>query len=260
MIIDCGGVEVFACQEGHGEPLLLIHGLGMSSRLWEKQFPAFSPHFRTVAADLRGFGQSSRPRHAGAYDIEVLASDMAVVMRHLEMDCCHVLGTSMGGFVAQALALAEPERCRSLILCHTAPQMEIPQEVLEQRIEALGTLSMREYGALVAEQALAPGTDHALVGWLIDMVAQNDKEAYLQVLTEGLRDFNVREQLHRIAVPTLIIAGQHDRVLPPSGARQLAGLIANAQLVEIGGVGHIGYAEKPSEFNHAVLNFLLSLA
>ena len=106
-------------EEGAGTPLLLIHGLGMSSALWRNQVPVFAQHSRTVAVDLRGFGRSSKPGHPGAYAIDVLAEDMVAVMQRLGLAGCHVLGTSMGGFVAQAIAIAHPELCRSLILCHT---------------------------------------------------------------------------------------------------------------------------------------------
>lgn len=256
MIIDTGGAEIFVHEEGAGPPLLLIHGLGMSGALWLNQMPAFAPHFRTVAVDLRGFGRSSKPHHADAYAIDVLARDIAYVIHRLGLNGCHVLGTSMGGFVAQSLALAHPEICRSLILCHTAPRMAIPLDVLEKRVAALGKMAMEEYAALVIEQALGPGASSDVRAWIAAMIAANDKRAYQQVLTEGLRDFDASARLHCLRLPTLVITGELDQVLPPAGGRELAQLIPGARLLEISGVGHLGYVEDPSAFNAAVLTFL----
>lgn len=260
MLVNLDDVDIFVREAGTGEPLLLIHGLGMSSELWVHQLPAFAAHYRTIAVDLRGFGQSSRPHAPGAYNIDVLAADMAALVQRLDLAPCHVLGTSMGGFVAQALALAHPDLCRSLLLCHTAPRMEIPADVVAQRVAALATMSMGEYGVMVAEQALGPAAGADIRTWLIDLIAANDQRSYSQVLTEGLSGFDVTAALHQISLPTLIVAGQYDRVLPPAGSHELARLVPHAQLVELPDVGHLGYAESPGRFNAAVLSFLHGLS
>ena len=256
MIVDTGEAKLFVQQEGEGEPLILIHGLGMSSALWINQTPVFSRHFRTMAVDLRGFGQSSRPDRPGDYAIDILAEDIAVLIERLELDRCHVLGTSMGGFIGQALALAHPNLCRSLILCHTAPRMSIPSEVLARRVEALGSMSLEKYAEIVVEQACSANASQKLRSWVASLVVCNDKRTYTQVMTEGLRGFDVGEELGKIRVPTLVITGEHDQVLPKEGGEEIARLISGALLVEIEGVGHLGYAERPAEFNEAVLSFL----
>ena len=256
MIVDTGEAKIFVQELGSGDPLVLVHGLGMSSELWINQTKEFSRRFRIFALDLRGFGQSSKPREIGAYAIEELAKDVASVIEQLEIAPCHFLGTSMGGFVGQSLALSRPELCRSLILCHTSPKMSIPEDVLEERVAALKTMSLEEYAGIVVSQACSSSADAALKKWLTEMIVKNDKEVYTQVLTEGLRDFDVRGELGRINAPTLVITGEHDQVLPSVGGAEIASLIANVELVEIQGVGHLGYAEKPKEFNQAVLSFL----
>lgn len=259
MLVDTGDVKLFVQQSGKGEPLILIHGLGMSSALWINQAPVFSQRFHTVAVDLRGFGQSSRPDRPGAYGIEILAEDIAEVIRQLELERCHVLGTSMGGFVGQALALAHPDLCRSLVLCHTAPRMSIPPSVLARRVEALGNMPFEEYAEIVVEQACSADANQELRSWIAGLIARNDKRAYTQVMTEGLRNFDVGAQLGKIRIPTLVITGEHDQVLPKEGGEETARLIPGAMLVEIEGVGHLGYAERPAQFNEAVLSFLNSV-
>ncbi len=256
MIVDAGKAKLFVQQSGEGEPLILIHGLGMSSALWINQMPVFSERFHTVAIDLRGFGQSSRPDGPGDYAIDILAEDIAVLIERLELVRCHVLGTSMGGFIGQALALAHPNLCRSLVLCHTAPRMSIPTDVLARRVEALGSMPLEEYAEIVIEQACSAAASQELRTWVAGLIALNDKRSYTQVMTEGLRDFDVSAELGSIDIPTLVITGEHDQVLPKEGGEKLSRLIPGARLVEIEGVGHLGYAEKPSQFNEAVLSFL----
>ena len=256
MIVDAGKAKLFVQQSGEGEPLILIHGLGMSSALWINQMPVFSQRFHTVAVDLRGFGRSSRPDGPGDYAIDIHAEDIAVLIERLELVRCHVLGTSMGGFIGQALALARPSLCRSLVLCHTAPRMSIPSDVLARRVEALRSMPLEEYAEIVVEQACSVDASQELRTWVAGLIARNDKTVYTRVMTEGLRDFDVSAELGSINIPTLVITGEHDQVLPKEGGEELSRLIPGARLVEIEGVGHLGYAERPAQFNDAVLSFL----
>ena len=256
MFIDTGEAQICVTKAGAGTPLLLVHGLGMSSALWGNQIPAFEQRFTTYALDLRGFGRSSKPSYAGAYAIDELARDVASVIQQLDIAPCHILGTSMGGFVALSLAIAQPQLCNKLVLCHTAPRMSIPANVLTTRLHALARMSLAEYAPIVCEQALGVNASRSLHDWLSRMIEDNDKRAYTQVLSEGLSDFDVTDNLAHIAHSTLVITGEDDRVLPASGGREIAAAIEQAQLVEIAGVGHISYAERPEAFNAAVLDFL----
>ena len=257
--IDVGGVRLHVQEEGEGEPLLLVHGLGTSGDLWLHQVPVLARHYRTLAVDLRGFGRSDKPREPGAYAVPVLARDIRTLIQALGLERLHLLGASMGGFIAQLVALDAPGLCRSLILCHTGQRMSIPAEIVASRVASLESSSMEDYGRLVAGQALAEGVSPALFDWLTRMIAANDKDAYRQVLVEGLRDFDVSERVAELALPTLVIVGAEDRVIPPEEGVALAGRIPGARLVTLEGVGHIGYAERPEPFNAAVLEFLPSL-
>ena len=254
--IRAGEVTLRVQEAGDGPPLLMAHGLGMSSDLWVHQWEPFSRSYRMIAVDLRGFGESDKPTDAGAYAIGRFADDLIHLLRALDIPRTHFLGTSMGGFVGQALALRAPEMLSSLILCHTACRMSIPADVLEARVTALKKASMEEYGRMVASQALAPGASAELNDWLVGLVVKNDRDAYRRVLVEGLGAFDLEAEVGRIRVPTLVLIGELDRIIPPDGGRDLAKRISGAELVDIRGVGHIGYAEKPAAFNDAVLGFL----
>jgi pimeloyl-ACP methyl ester carboxylesterase len=244
---------------GSGPTLVCLHGLGMSSALWVSQVASLSPTHRLVLPDLRGFGRSTRPRQPGGYAMSLLAADVIALIRAVEKGPVHLLGTSMGGFVAQEIALAAPEICRSLVLCHTACRMSIPDDVLALRIRALREEPMADYGRLVASQALAPDAPPSLREWLVDMVARNDRDAYTRVLVEGLSQFDASARVSSICLPTLVVVGELDRVIPPEQGRELARLIPGARLVSIAGTGHLSYAERPDVFNETLLNFLSSL-
>ena len=254
--IPVGAVSIAIREWGSGDPLLLIHGLGTHSGLWRYQADLLGAHFRVVAVDLRGFGASDRPAETGAYRVESFVSDLVALAAKIGLGRFHCLGTSMGGFIAQVLALREPAMVRSLVLAHTAARMTIPADVLAARLDGLRRSSMEDYGRLVATQALARGVESPLFDWLTAMIAANDRRAYERVLTEGLTDFDERERLGGLKLPTLVLAGDTDRVIPPAASEDLVKRIPGAEFEMIPDAGHIGYAEQPAAFNRRVLEFV----
>jgi pimeloyl-ACP methyl ester carboxylesterase len=254
--VDLGDVSLAIREWGDGDPLLLVHGLGTHSGLWKYQATAFGERFRVVAVDLRGFGASDKPRDAAAYDLEAFVRDLERLLELLHLEHVHCLGTSMGGFMVQSLALRKPELVRTLVLAHTAAHLTIPADVLAARVAALRATSMEDYGRLVGTQALAKGPESPLFDWVSGMVARNDRQVYEWVLTQGLRDFDVRERLAGVKIRTLVVAGDTDRVIPTASSAELARLIPRAAFETLADAGHIGYAEQPERFNATVLSFL----
>ena len=238
------------------EILFLVHGLGANSHLWVKQIPIFSEQYHVIAIDLRGFGRSSKPRGRENYSIKIMAQDVIDVCTKLGVEKINFLGTSMGGFIGQQLALMAPELCERVILAHTACEFAIPSEVMDARLKALDDTSMDDYAGLVASQALAQPPDPIVAEWLQEMIANNDREAYKHVLAGALAEFDLANEISKISCPTLVVSGSDDRVLPPDGGRKIASLIKQAEFVLVDGVGHIGYVEKPEPFNQSVMNFL----
>jgi len=255
-LMQIGNVQINVRQWGSGEPLVLVHGLGANSSLWVHQVPSFSKRFRVIALDLRGFGRSSKPLKREDYSIDLMADDVIGVCRDLGLTSVNLLGTSMGGFIGQTVALKEPDLIRSVMLCHTGSQHAIPQEVLTGRLEALETISMDEYAALVSSQALAQPSDPFVDEWLREMIASNERTAYLHVLAGALAEFDVSDKIHEIRCPSIVVAGAEDRVIPPEKGKLLSSLIRGCEYHLVEGVGHIGYAEDPATFNRIILDFL----
>ncbi len=254
--IAVGDIALNVRQWGGGAPVVLVHGLGMSSDLWHHQIRPFSERYHVTAIDLRGFGRSDRPHGIGLYSVDNFTADIAGVIRALDLDPVHFVGTSMGGYCGIALSLSAPELLRSLSLCHTACRSSIADDVLAARTAALKNQSMDEYAKLVSAQALAQPADPIVTEWVEERVANNDQEVYAQVLTEGLRSFDAAEAVASIRLPTLVLVGEHDRIIPPERGRDLASRIPHSHLVEINQVGHLSYMEHPEAFNESILQFL----
>ncbi|MGA8644955.1 alpha/beta fold hydrolase [Candidatus Binatus sp.] len=254
-MVSVGELSLAVRQWGTGETLLLVHGLGASSRLWINQVE-FGDRFHVVAVDLRGFGLSGKPKSPGSYSIEKFSNDLFHLADKLGVSKFHYLGTSMGGFIGQAMALRSPQRITSLMLVHTAAKSSIPRDILEVRLKALKEMSMTDYGKLVAEQALAEGKQSRIFDWLVAMIAANDREAYARVLTEGLSGFDLSKESSRLQMPVLVIVGDTDRVIPPQAGYALAEGIQGVDLHTLKNAGHIGYAEQPAAFNEIILSFL----
>ncbi|MBF6567595.1 MAG: alpha/beta fold hydrolase [Candidatus Binataceae bacterium] len=255
-LVDLGEISINIQDTGTGTSIVLVHGIGLNGDGWINQVPLFAEKHRVVAVDLRGFGKSSKPTAPGSYAIDNFANDIIALVEKLGIAPMHYVGTSLGGFIGQAVALRRPDLCRSLSLCHTASVTDIPAKVREVRLKTLRKKSMTQYAHLVCDQALAVHVRPAVHEWLCDIIAGNDREVYAQAFTEGLQGFDVRQQVRSIRIPTLVLTGELDRVIPPEGGRETAALIPGARLVEIAGVGHISYLEQPHEFNDTVLGFI----
>ncbi len=254
--LEIGGVAISFHDAGQGSAILLVHGLGCRGEVWINQLPVLAAHHRVIAVDLRGFGQSAKPAAPGSYKLDRFADDLIGLIEALGIAPVHYVGTSLGGYIGQVIALRRPDLLRSLALCHTASVSSIPARVRQSRLRALADKSMMHYAHLVAGQALAAHIRPAVHEWFCEMLAENDRAAYRQVFEEALGRFDLRKQVGAIRLPTLVLIGELDRVIPPAGGRQTARLIPGARVVAIRGVGHASYVEQPQAFNDAVLGFI----
>lgn len=242
-----------------GEPLLLIHGLGADLRGWAAQRFALSRRHRVLLVDNRGAGKSDKPD--GVYDLEVMAGDALAVLDAEGIDAAHVMGASMGGVIAQIIAVRSPERVRSLVLactaCHHRPW----------RVELL------ESWAVAAEERGMRGVTHEALRWLVGprhharfrlpfsfvgpLVLNIPGHAFAaQARAIIAMSDTVREELRHIDAPVLVIVGSQDILTPVSDSEELAELIPGAELSVIPGAAHGLMIEAAGAFNERVLAFL----
>jgi 3-oxoadipate enol-lactonase len=246
-------------EHGEGEPLLLLEGLGQSLWAWHEQIPTFAGHYRTIAFDTRGTGRSAVP--AEAYGIDELAQDAADV---LDGRAAHVVGLSMGGYVALTLALARPELVRSLVLVGTGAggpdRVPRPQDVRDAYAAAIG-LPFDEYGRRTMPLTFSPGwaerNPERFEEILIARGEHPTPDATLDAHLLACYGFYARGcEVERIGAPALVVHGDADVIVPVENGRALASRLTNARYVELPGRGHNVQLEDPATLNRLVLEFL----
>jgi 3-oxoadipate enol-lactonase len=237
-------------EAGSGPPLVLVHGAGGSADLWEAQFDGLADTARVVALDLPGHGPLGGP---GAPSIRAYAEWLEAFVAALEMGPVVLVGPSMGGAVAQTLALAHPERLAGLILIATAARLRVLARIVDLLRER-----PREGLGLIQDLSFAAGVPRATV----DRVERVLREgAPLVTLGDYVAcdRFDVRSQLPAIRTPTLVVTDAEDRLTPPARGRLLAEAISGARLVEIPTAGHFSQLEQPGAVNDAIRDFLARL-
>ena len=251
------GIKIYWDEQGQGEPVLLIMGLGWASNMWHRTRPTLASRYRTIAFDNRGAARSDIPQ--GPYAIAAMASDAAAVLEAAGIRTAHLLGASMGGMIAQEFALQYPNRVRSLILACTAPggphSVQADSEVIQVLFHQFPTPKERAEAIVpfiydartpreLVDQDLA-----TLSGWY------PNPQGYTAQL-QGILAWEAYSRLPQISAPTLVIHGANDRLVPAANADLIAGRIPGAQLVKIPGASHILMTDQPALCHQAMLEFL----
>lgn len=263
-VAQVGDVNIYYEIHGKGEPLVLIYGYAGHSGLWFRQIPVLSKKYQVIAFDNRGVGRSDKPDTP--YTMAMMAGDVAGLLDVIGVDAAHIFGISLGGMIAQHFALSYPQRVISLILGCTncggvhsiQPEPEslaalfdfehfkkmTPEEVVRQAMPFCYSQKFIEENPdiidrRVAEQLEYPTPRHGAA-----------RQA------EAVMGHDTHELLPRIKSPTLVIAGDNDRLVPVENSRILASRIPKAELVIIKGAGHEFFIEDAEEVNKIVLGFL----
>jgi 3-oxoadipate enol-lactonase len=255
---DCNGQTLYYEEYGQGEPLLCVMGLSANTLAWALQVQAFSAAHRTVIFDNRDVGQSSMAE--GEYEITDMAGDTLALADHLGLGQFHLLGYSMGGAIAQEVALAAPERVKTLTLAVTFASGGAWARKLS---EVWGARRLKQSWAEFVDELLLLNVseaffeNHENVEYLRNMMLADPNpqppEAFVRQLSaSGRHDAAVGQ----IDAPTHVIGGEQDILVPIWKSKQLAELIPDAKLTVIEGSPHGANLERAEEFNQLVLGFL----
>ena len=249
---------------GSGKPLVLISGLGYPLWQWHKMVPYLTKHFQIITFDNRGVGQSDKP--AGPYTAQMLAADTVGLLDALEIDKAVMMGHSMGGFIAQAIALDVPERVSGLILCSTnfggPNHVPVTPEAFAVLADTTSDPLTRFTNGL--KISTAPGwsekNPEMVEQWVAWRIANPlDVAGYQAQMAIGLglisAEAAFENRLPEIDIPTLILFGVHDTVVPPANADLLAAKISNSQTLILSGAGHFFPIEIPEAAAQAVIDF-----
>jgi 3-oxoadipate enol-lactonase len=238
----------------HDKPVLLLsNSIGTDLHMWDGQVPAFTEHFRLLRYDARGHGASDVPH--GPYSLDRLGRDVLELLDALGLEHVHVLGLSLGGIVAQWVAIHAPARVDRLVLSNTAAYLGPPQTWDRPIAELLEAPDM----AATAETFLHNWFPAHL---LTDEVVEGFRRTLLATPREGVagswaavRDYDLRRTASLIISPTLVVAGEHDPVTSATHGKEIATTIPGARYVELPAM-HMSNVEVPAEFLGAVLGFL----
>lgn len=230
---------------------ILLGSLGASRDMWDPQVEALSDAARIVTVDLRGHGESPSP--AGEYRMEDLAADVLALMDSLGIDRAHLVGLSLGGAVAQTIALEHPERLRSLTLISTAPKFGESDSWLEKadkvRAEGTGVLADTVVGNWFTDECFE--SNPALPRRFADGIRATSDEGYAGCC-HAIADFDSRERLGEITVPTWVIAGEEDTSTPIDVVTSLYDGIPGAGLTVISPAKHLVNVEQAERVNRAL--------
>jgi pimeloyl-ACP methyl ester carboxylesterase len=251
------GTKLYWDEQGRGEPVLLIMGLGYPSSLWHRTRPMLAQDFRTVALDNRGVGLSDVP--SGPYSISTMASDAAAVLDAAGVSNAHVFGVSMGGMVAQEFALQYPARTRSLILGCTSPGG--PSVVRAER-KVSDILMARDMSLEQARAAILPyiydaDTPREKIEEDVTLRRQclPSQEGYTAQL-QGILAWEAYSRIAQITAPTLVIHGKSDALVPPGNGELIAARIPGAKLVLLDHASHLFLTDQTQAAHNHIREFL----
>ena len=251
-----GDITLEYVQEGSGSDLVLIHGLGGDLHVWDADAPVLARHHRVLRFDVRGCGASDKP--PGPYSLALFARDLDALLAACGIGRTHVLGISMGGVIAQRLALDYPQRVRSLILVSTSSEVGSTSVEAWQRLADVIERDGFDPRTADASRVFSPGfaASHPdVVAELGRRNAGNDPRAYAAT-ARAVSDYNWTSELRRITAPTLILQGLADQLTPPGGSVKMSRALPHARLLMLPDTGHNLPLEQAGRFQDTVLAFL----
>jgi 3-oxoadipate enol-lactonase len=234
--------------------VVLSNSLGTNLSMWDPQMDALERKFRVVRYDMRGHGETSVT--PGPYTIEQLARDVVRLLDALHLDRVHFCGLSMSGMIGMWLGMNAAARLDKLVLCNTAARIGTA-EVWNARIDTVRKSGMKVVAPAVIDRWLTPEfrkCSPTATAALMQMLEDAPPEGYAACCA-AVRDFDQREGVATIRVPTLVITGSHDPATPPADGRFLAEHIPGAQYLELN-ASHLSNVEAPEQFTAEIVRFL----
>lgn len=260
MLVDAGAARLWVEQRGQGPDLVLLCGLGDTHLAWSAQLETFAVDHRVTAIDNRGAGRSSLPD--GPFSVADMAADAAGALRRLGIAHANVAGFSMGGAIAQELALARPDLVASLILVGTWCRTDGHQRALFESWKRLVQTAADDEGFVrslllwvYSRRSYRDGSIERWIGEALGAEVPQSTDAYLRTV-DAILAHDTAERLEAITVPALVIAGEEDLICPPDVQRAMARRLRAARLELLPGEAHQPFQESPEQFDRLIREFL----
>jgi 3-oxoadipate enol-lactonase len=254
------GIDLFYDIKGKGEPLLLIAGFLCDHTYWSLLMPSLVNHYQVIRLDNRGIARSVTP--GDRYSILEMASDAAALLEYLGFDQAHVVGHSMGGQIAQELALAYPEKVQSLILLSSLAKGDpLFNSVIASWGDLAHTLETKMYQQVILPWIFTDTfySTPGMIEMILDLSLYNPFPPSPQRIYHQSRAIiaaDTKDRLKHIHCPTLVVVGKQDILTPLKYAKELAQGIPKAELIILDAGGHGFLIESPESVASAILQFL----
>ncbi len=263
--VRANNIEIYYEEHGSGEPLLLIMGWGGNAATWHPQIPGLAERYRVIAFDNRGAGRTSAPDER--YTTRQMAADAVGLLDALEVPRAHVFGVSMGGMIAQELALEHPERVGALILGGTSPGSDRAAGIAELRdeIETFREIIkdggpdlqwFSEFMKLLWTEGALTRSDSQVQDFVLSFIRFPPPPHGLRNQAAAITDHDAHDRLPRITHRTLVITGAEDPLIDPQNSLILAVRIPGAELRFFPGLKHAFHLERADLVNSVIVDFI----
>lgn len=253
-------VELFYKVIGEGEPVAFLNGVLMTADAWAQQTSVLGRRYRCILHDCRGQLMSEKPDQP--YSMKLHAEDLGCLLDHLEIERCHVVGTSYGGEIGMVFAIAHPERVKSLTVISSVSEVD---PLLRAHTQAwasaantgdLETLLLGLRSLCYSETYLAKNEQAVLRSeQMMRGLPQEFFSAFVR-LVDAFLELEITEELSRVRTPTLVVVGERDLIKTPRHSQIIAHAIPNAEHVIIPGAGHAVVYEHPDVINTLISGFV----
>jgi len=253
--------RIYYESHGEGDPLVLIRGLGSNADHWYAQMPDLSKHYRVITFDNRGIARSTDP--GGPFTIPDMAEDTIRLMNALGIKLAHVLGLSLGGMIAQEMAIRHPQRIKGLILVVTlcgGQHQVVAEDAVREKLQRMVVEDSVDAKIMALDVFFAPRTikerPQVLQAYAEVSMKYPAGMEILQRQWEAASRHDTYDRLDRIKAPTLVLTGEEDVLIPPGNSEIMAERIPGAALLVVPGGGHQIMIEQPQACNQAIVGFL----
>lgn len=261
--VQANGISMYYEERGTGEPLILIMGLGADGFAWEDHVKEYEKHFRCFLIDNRGAGRSSQPK--GPYNTKMMATDIFCLMKEIGIQKAHVSGISMGGAIAQELALGYPECVKSLIINCSWDQCDAYTTRVFETFKSLnGSTDPITFNRNLQLWIFTPKYHQNCMEDLLEREKSGMENSYpmpvhaFQAQCDACISHDTKGRLNLISVPTLVTVGDKDIFTPMHYSERIAKEIPGSKLLVFKGSGHTHHWDSLQDYNQKTLNFLIS--
>jgi 3-oxoadipate enol-lactonase len=254
------GLKLYYVDMGHSSKptLVLIHGFPLGSEMWQSQIQLLKKNYRVIAYDLRGQGRSDTGD--GQFTLEFLVDDLIALLDKLKIERAILCGLSMGGYIALRSTERNTDRVNGLILCDTKSEADTNEGKLARAaaIKAIKRDGVKTFAREFLSEAFSSTSlsDRSLVGATMKIICRNTPLGLCGTLLALAGRTDTTRFLPRVQVPTLILAGDSDKITPPDFSQRMHSSIQGSELHLIAKAGHLSNIENPTDFNAHLLRFL----